>query len=256
MSKTSFVLSYDFRDIFINLSSEQKANLIDAIFDYEIDGKYKKLDGLLKVVFIPIKQYLDKNKEKYNSICQRNAGNGASGGRPKNNPENPVGCLGTQNNPEKPKKADSELELELELDNENIIKENKQRKVDAQKPERLFNGKPLSFFYRKVPFTWNSVFADAPNVPQVRVEKLSKNVMRVIKCRLADEFPSLEEFGDYFDYLRASSFLCDRCTAIDFCWILKPENLRKALQGNYHKEEKLNFDKYMKFKKEENNEKA
>jgi len=69
---------------------------------YSSNSEIIELPPQLKYVFVLIKKQMDRDLEKYNSICERNQLNGLKGGRPRN-PENPVGYLGTQNNPEKPK---------------------------------------------------------------------------------------------------------------------------------------------------------
>jgi hypothetical protein len=46
--------------------------------------------------WLQIQRILNINKIKYEKSAQRSRQNGAAGGRPKNNPENPVGYLETQ----------------------------------------------------------------------------------------------------------------------------------------------------------------
>lgn len=118
--KDSFILYLQHKEIFDNLTDEEAGILIKAIFEYEMVGKVPKLDKMLGLVFIPIKQTLDRNREKYEKTVQRNKQNGAKGGRPKN-PDNPVGILGNAKKQTKPKKADNDNEYDNDNVNDNII---------------------------------------------------------------------------------------------------------------------------------------
>ena len=69
---------------------------------------------MLNAAFNPIKQQLKRDLKKYEKIQERNKVNGALGGRPKKNPENPVGLsnnpknpVGYFGNPENPEKPDT-----------------------------------------------------------------------------------------------------------------------------------------------------
>jgi len=73
--KNSFVLFYDNKEIFDALSNEQAGILVRAIFEYEITGTVPELDAVLRIAFIPIKQSLDRNTEKYENTVERNKEN-------------------------------------------------------------------------------------------------------------------------------------------------------------------------------------
>lgn len=74
MGKNSFKLFTDYAEIFDSLSDEQAGQLIKAIFAHETGQEYR-LDGLLNAVFVPIRQQLDRNRESYNTICEKNRQN-------------------------------------------------------------------------------------------------------------------------------------------------------------------------------------
>lgn len=113
--KNSFVVYHSYRDTLKTLTDEQVGRLFRAILDYEIDCiEPQFIDGMVQMAFNFIKNDLDANRKKYDNVCERNRQNGQKGGRPKN----PLGYLETQNNPEKPKKADNEYDNEYEYDND------------------------------------------------------------------------------------------------------------------------------------------
>lgn len=110
--KPGFLLYNDYQETLSSLSDEEVGKLIRAIFEYEIDGVVPVLEKTLMMAFNFIKVDLDRNNNKYDSICERNRINGKKGGRPKNNPNNPVGILETQitqSNPKKLKKTKTKL---------------------------------------------------------------------------------------------------------------------------------------------------
>lgn len=99
--KDNFLLKKSQINVFKELSNEDAGKLIKGIFDYATKGE-TNLDGYLKIIFIPIKEEIDRNEEKYEMICERNRNNGKLGGRPKETQENPKKPNGFLENPKKP----------------------------------------------------------------------------------------------------------------------------------------------------------
>ena len=98
--KDNFLLKTSQSKVFKELSDEDAGKLIKGIFDY-VETKIVTLEGYLKIIFIPIKDEIDKNEEKYESVCEKNRLNGKKGGRPKKE-ENPKKPNGFPKNPKKP----------------------------------------------------------------------------------------------------------------------------------------------------------
>ena len=106
--KKSFVLYTDNYEPIKGLTQEQKGDLLDAIFKYNIDGTEDIDDNFVATVFGFFKIHFKRDKEKWDSIAERNKKNGKLGGRPKKteqNPEEPKKPSGLSGNPEEPKKA-------------------------------------------------------------------------------------------------------------------------------------------------------
>jgi len=103
--RKSFLLHFDSLGILDHLTNDQCGKLFIACRDYNL-GKELKLDETLALVFFPFKAQFLRDKEKYNSVVNRNKTNGSKGGRPVNpvKPKKPTGLI---DNPSKPKKADS-----------------------------------------------------------------------------------------------------------------------------------------------------
>jgi len=73
--KNSFLLYLKSKEVFDMLSNEQAGELIKAIFEYEETGIFTSVDPVIKIAFIPIKQYLDVNTEKYERTVEKNRAN-------------------------------------------------------------------------------------------------------------------------------------------------------------------------------------
>ena len=96
--KKSFSLYIDSLDVLDQLSDEDAGKLFKAIRAYEID-ETEILDGLLKAVFVPFKNNIDRAKESYSRVVEANKANGLKGGRPKRKKAN-----GFTENPKNPNK--------------------------------------------------------------------------------------------------------------------------------------------------------
>lgn len=71
------VYADDLKPILDELSDAETAALFRAMVNYQIDGADPGFTGLLKVVFIPIKNNMDRNTKKYVEKCERNRQNAA-----------------------------------------------------------------------------------------------------------------------------------------------------------------------------------
>ena len=134
MKKTFIMYSDQYQTIKL-LSQEEKWELLDAIYQYNNWWIDFEMSEKTKIVFSMMQTSFERNKEKYNSICDRNARNGAKWGRPRKNPKNPVGLLETQRNPEKPKKADSDSDSDSDIDIDSDIDSGSSKEKTTPPPE-------------------------------------------------------------------------------------------------------------------------
>lgn len=94
--KDNFLLKKNQSKVFNELSNEDAGKLIKGILNYANTGD-SQLDGYLKIIFLPIKDDIDKNEEKYKKRCEINRTNGSRGGAPKGN-KNAKKTKTTENN--------------------------------------------------------------------------------------------------------------------------------------------------------------
>lgn len=79
MNKKSFVLYCNYRDHIKLLSIEDKAKLLDAIFDYA-NGEEVELEGAVGMAFSFITAQMDRDTAKYEEKCEKLRENGSKGG--------------------------------------------------------------------------------------------------------------------------------------------------------------------------------
>jgi len=222
-TKKSFLLHIDSLDVLDHLTDEQCGKLIKAFKAYHL-GEDIDLSGLLKIAFVPFENQFKRDLETYENVCNRNRNNGLKGGRPKN-PKNPVGILETQDNPEKPKKADSDNKKDNDSDNDSSINKPSPKSV---------NGVP----YQKIVDLYHEIL---PTLP--KIEKLTATRKSQIRQRwLQSDLPDLNNWENYFDYISQSKFLMgmtppnngQKPFKATLEWLTKEGNFVKVTEGNYH----------------------
>ena len=126
--KNTFVFHKEWYDAVSGFDNSTRAEILEAIVCEAFDTEKKSLSPLAEMAMSFIRPQIERDNEKYVSICRRNAENGAKGGRRKkpketqNNPENPVGSLETQRNPDEPKKAHYDNDIQGSKDPMSIYK--------------------------------------------------------------------------------------------------------------------------------------
>ena len=115
--KDSFILYTKYSEIFEQLSNDDAGRLIKAILLYAKTGECH-LDGMLKVIFTPIKQDIDRNNKVYEAVCERNRQN-IRKRWDRENTKNTSGKIGI---PKNTKNTDNDNDNEYDIREKNIKK--------------------------------------------------------------------------------------------------------------------------------------
>ena len=109
--KPTFILCKDRIEYTKEMTTEDKAQLFDAILYYNNDQPIWELSYVVKVVFSKMKNFFDEQNQKYEEkIVKRNKENGAKWGRPPSKkPKKPTGLKW---NPDKPKETLTETDTD------------------------------------------------------------------------------------------------------------------------------------------------
>lgn len=126
-----------------SLTDEQAGKLIKAIVKYQNTGAYEKGEFWLDILMHPFICQFNRDLEKYENVVNRNRNNGSKGGRPKEKEEepketqrNPKKPTGLFENPQEPKKPDSDSVNDNDRDNDTSL-EKKQSSPLSKYPEHL-----------------------------------------------------------------------------------------------------------------------
>ena len=104
--KKSFTAYCDWGDIFEALPDDKAGQLAKHLFRYVNDEKPETEDVLINATFIPIRNQLKRDLEKWRAQRDRNVANGSKGGRPKK-PKEPTGLSGLSEKPTKTRNSNS-----------------------------------------------------------------------------------------------------------------------------------------------------
>lgn len=75
MDSKGFIVYGDLEAVLDELTDKQVSDLFRGMVSYHNSGTDPNFDGILKYVFIPIKQQMDRNTEKYKERCEKNRKN-------------------------------------------------------------------------------------------------------------------------------------------------------------------------------------
>ena len=70
-----FIVYGDIKAVIDEMSDDQVAQLFRGMVDYFTEGRAPEFTGVLKFVWIPIQQQMDRDVEKYVEKCERNRAN-------------------------------------------------------------------------------------------------------------------------------------------------------------------------------------
>lgn len=117
MAKESFILYLEHQAVFEMLTDAQAGQLIKNIFEYEKTGQVPKMEQMLNVAFVPIKQDLDKNRAKYEKVVERNKKNIEKRWQNKL-PDNTKNTTGKNGIPNDTKNTDNDYDNDYDYDND------------------------------------------------------------------------------------------------------------------------------------------
>lgn len=111
--KDSFIVRKKYQNQIAKLTKEQKADLLDRIFEYQNTWRYEEVSWWVDMLLSIMVDEWEKDDEKYKEECERNKKNWMLWWRPKKTQQNRAVS-------EKPKKADSDNDSDYDSDYKNI----------------------------------------------------------------------------------------------------------------------------------------
>jgi hypothetical protein len=89
--KESFIIYHSFYPPIQKLTDEEKGQLLDGIFQFQMGLPVRELPPVVQMAFDFMKSHFERDSVKYQNIIERNHKNGAKGGRPTGEPKKPIG---------------------------------------------------------------------------------------------------------------------------------------------------------------------
>ena len=123
--RPNFLIYKSFYEPIKILSYENKGKLLEALFEYQINGKLE-VEPQIQMAFAFFKNQFELDQEKWEKKVAAQRANGKKGGRPKSSDgidsgeENPNQTHGNFKNPTKPKKAEKGKGKEKEKEKEKV----------------------------------------------------------------------------------------------------------------------------------------
>jgi hypothetical protein len=251
----SFIIYKDSLSVLNKLTDEQAGKLFKAIFNYQTNNVLPE-DTLISIIFEPFLNQFKRDDIKYQNVVERNKINGSKGGRPKTQ-ENPLGYLETQENPRKPKKADSDSDSDSDsendskndiiLNNNNIYThtDNQNRSKTEAKCKQNVIKTELDSFCDDIAKSLKDIIEkklsrkvssnDWPKQIKLTIKDLAvrgeeKARQDIIKCIQAIE----DHFGkDYFPVIQSASSLREKFAKIENYLAKTPENKKNKLDDEF-----------------------
>ena len=218
--KDSLIIYNSIEEVIECLEPEQVKSLMLAMIAYNKGEEVPELDAVTKMAFIPLRQQIDRDTEKYNDKCEKRANAGRKGADVTNsrrsakvgNDENKTAKTANAEFDENDsaKTADTEYDTDTEYDSD-INKNTSTSSADAV--ARLYNDL-------------------CPSLPSVRT--LSDKRKRDTEDRLKEY--TLDDFRKVFEKAEKSSFLRgdnERGFRASLDWLINEGNMAKVLDGNY-----------------------
>ena len=253
--KKSILLYTDTLRVLEELDDKQSGILfkcIKAFYEEDNDTLGIMLrDPIIRVAFVPFRESFERNRKKYEAVCERNRKNGSNGGRPRKTQNNPVGFLETQNNPknldsESDSKSDNDSDSESDSKSDNLssyadkslsVKDAKASTSSDDDATLVLTpqeggGKRVKDYSENVMRFWNHTMISPVAIPTIA--KMTPKRKSMVNARV-------KEFGINMVYnaiskASESSFLNgggSKGFIADFDWVFRPNNFPKVLEGNY-----------------------
>ena len=140
--KKNFIIHCDSLSVIDKMTDEQVGKLFRKMRSYHNWNTYDPEDVVVDIAFEQFKNQFDRDKEKYKSVCERNAENWKKWWRPPKTKENPKNPSGLSWNPKKPKKADSDSDSDNKSDSDK--EKNNKEIVSKDTTDGWFSPKPIT----------------------------------------------------------------------------------------------------------------
>ena len=254
----SFILYTSYYALIEGLTDEQLGQLTRAIFLYARDGKIIKLDPVVRMAFVFIKDNIERNQDKYQAKCEKNRQIALERERKKreareksdntNVHERSRTCENNTNVHERShydndndNDNDNEYDVSKETDILEPSKEASMQSFSAknvcaasepQKSSEKKKSKKGEIDYAAIKDYWNEQH-DKTNSAMRRLTLMTDNRKEAIRGRLKDCNGDISKIYLAIDKAMASDYLNAGHSWASYDWVMTRKYFPKVLEGNY-----------------------
>ena len=252
----SFILYTSDYQLIEGLTDEQLGQLTRALFIYARDGKTIKLEPVVRMAFVFIKDKIDRNQTKYQKKCERLRANAQKRWGMQKNANDTEACNTIQKHTNEYKSMQlhtkgclydsdsdsdsdsySDSDVSKETDNNNIP--SKEGSSISENPKVDPARRCAKIDFAAIKEYWNTKH-DQSGSAMRRLTLMSDQRKSNVRARIREYGGDVQKVYKAIDKAMASDFMNGKngkCWVASFDWMMCPSNFPKVLEGNYDNEQ-------------------
>ena len=248
----SFILYTSDYQLIEGLTDEQLGQLTRALFIYARDGKTIKLEPVVRMAFVFIKDKIDRNQTKYQKKCERLRANAQKRWGMQKDANVTEACNNIQKHTNEYKSmqlhtkgclydsvsdSDSDSDVSKETDNNNIP--SKEGLSISENPKVDPARRCAKIDFAAIKEYWNTKH-DQSGSAMRRLTLMSDQRKSNVRARIREYGGDVQNVYKAIDKAMASDFMNGKNGkgwVASFDWMMCPSNFPKVLEGNYDNEQ-------------------
>ena len=241
MAKNTVLIYTEWLETLNELTMEERGILLTAILNYQSGLELPEMNKMLKLIFIPIRQSIDRDNTAYIAKCEKNRENGKLGGAPKGNQNAKKTTETTERLKKQPKQPDNDNENDNDYVNDN----DKDKDNDKDNDNESGSGSGIGEA---------ACAAEPPQPPRSEADHAQDDQKRIIyewnaqRCtqdirgligRRKQNLAACGTTAEVLEVIRSldqQSYLVQQANdgkPVTFDWFIQPDNFQKVAEGNY-----------------------
>lgn len=249
----SFILYTSYYALIEGLTDEQLGQLTRAIFLYARDGKIIKLDPVVRMAFVFIKDNIERNQDKYQAKCEKNRQIALERERKKREAREKADNTNVhersrtcENNTNVHERSPYDNDNDNEYDNDNDVSKETDNNIPSKEGSSISENPKVDPARRcaKIDFAaikayWNTKH-DQSGSAMRRLTLMSDQRKSNVRARIREYGGDVQKVYKAIDKAMASDFMNGKNGkgwVASFDWMMCPSNFPKVLEGNYDNEQ-------------------
>ena len=249
----SFILYTSYYALIEGLTDEQLGQLTRAIFLYARDGKIIKLDPVVRMAFVFIKDNIERNQDKYQAKCEKNRQIALERERKKREAREKADNTNVhersrtcENNTNVHERSPYDNDNDNEYDNDNDVSKETDNNIPSKEGLSISENPKVdparrcaNIDFAAIKEYWNTKH-DQSGSAMRRLTLMSDQRKSNVRARIREYGGDVQKVYKAIDKAMASDFMNGKNGkgwVASFDWMMCPSNFPKVLEGNYDNEE-------------------